>query len=30
VNLGRIGHWLPRNLEPILHDAFAWVEAPES
>jgi predicted esterase len=25
VSLGRIGHWLPRNLEDILRDAIAWV-----
>jgi hypothetical protein len=30
VSLGRIGHWLPRNLEGILRDAIAWVEAPGS
>jgi predicted esterase len=30
VSLGKIGHWLPRNLEGILRDAIAWVGAPEA
>ena len=30
VSLGRIGHWLPRDLETILRDAIAWVELPVS
>ena len=30
VSLGRIGHWLPQNLEGILREAIAWVEATES
>jgi predicted esterase len=30
VSLGRIGHWLPRDLETILRDAIAWVAPPVS
>jgi predicted esterase len=30
VSLGRIGHWLPRDLADTLRDAIAWVTAPES
>jgi predicted esterase len=30
VSLGKIGHWLPQDLESILRDAIAWVELPVS
>jgi predicted esterase len=30
VSLGRIGHWLPRDLESILREAIAWVAPPVS
>jgi dipeptidyl aminopeptidase/acylaminoacyl peptidase len=28
VSLGKIGHWLPDDVEAILREAIAWVEAP--
>jgi hypothetical protein len=30
VSLGKIGHWLPEDLEPILREAIAWVAPPVS
>ncbi len=30
VSLGKIGHWLPEDLETILRSAIAWVETPVS
>jgi predicted esterase len=30
VSLGKIGHWLPDDVEVILRDAIAWVEGPAS
>jgi predicted esterase len=30
MSLGKVGHWLPEDLERIMRDALAWVEAPGS
>ena len=28
VSLGKIGHWLPDDIESILREAITWVETP--